>query len=450
MRLTADEGVPSVPVETLDRRCFDPAIETMSRRDIDVLQGEMLADALAYVDAHVPIYEDLWRHAGIRSGTVHSLDDLRDQVPLMSKDDIRAYRAAHADPFGGLARASDVAVVTSSSGTTGDPILHPGSHDHTSAKVGLARDWWEIGARPGDAIALMLFTFRGPAMLMPHVLGASTVLFDHHPGEFDRWCRASLALRPTVLYVFSGPLILAMRHMEEAGMLPYDLVDVFASYHGAVIGGDLLGGSARATLERWGVTPFLHTAVGDVGSATECREHDGLHAPDDSVLIEIIDPDTLLPVAVGDVGEMVVTSLRPRESNPLVRYRSEDLVRATTETCGCGRTSTRLWPLGRRGDEVIVDGRAVLPGSIWDAIESVPECGAGLFQVIRRQRQMDTLEVRVGYDPDVAGRSGAALRGALVDAIAAAAGVEPQVELVPYDALLRLGPPHKIPRVARQ
>jgi phenylacetate-CoA ligase len=424
---------------------LDSKIESMDRADLRAYQENRLLDALAYVEEHSPLFGHVWGSTGLRVAEISSLDEFRERVPFVDKDTVRAYRSASGDPLGGLRRLGDASALSSTTGTTGNPVVLPIGHGNG---VGLARDWWEIGVRPGDAVAFMLFTFRGPAWLTPHALGASCVLFDHHPSEFDRWCRASIELEPTLLYLLSGPLIMAMAYMEETGILPHPLTEVFASYKGVVIGGEHLGVHAREDLERWGAEPFLHTAVGDVGSATECREHDGLHASEDSVLIEILDPDGSAPVPEGEVGELVATNLTPRSGNPLVRYRSEDLVRASTAVCRCGRTGMRLWPVGRKGDEVIVDGTAVLPMDIWRAVESVHESAAGYFQLIRTAREMPTLKVRVGHDLKLGTRPLTAVLADLTDAIEQSVGVVAEIELVDNEDLLRLGPPHKIPRVA--
>jgi phenylacetate-CoA ligase len=107
-----------------------------------------------------------------------------------------------------------------------------------------------------------------------------------------------------------------------------------------------------------------------------------------------------------------------------------------------------MWPLGRKSDEIVVDGVSVLPLDVWGAIESVDACAMGLFQVIRAERQVDRLRLRVGYSLEPAPRLDS-VRDELMAAVLGATGVEPEVELVPNEALLRLGPPHKIPRVAR-
>ena len=120
-------------------------------------------------------------------------------------------------------------------------------------------------------------------------------------------------------------------------------------------------------------------------------------------------------------------------------------MRVTHEPCACGRTHGRVWPLGRKGDEVVVDGKSVLPGDVWAAVETVDETAAGLFQLVRSQREMPSLKVRVGYATE--GPKGLAdLRTRVTDAIGAAVGVVPDVELVENSVLLRQGPPHKIPQ----
>jgi phenylacetate-CoA ligase len=430
-------------------RMLDRSMEAMDRSDLLAYQEQRLPEALAYVESHSPFFAETWKAAGLRADEVSSLADFCERVPFVDKDTIRAYRGDRRDSLGGLRRMEHVATLSSSTGTTGDPLVLPSGYGYGPTDGGgLARDWWEIGVRPGDAVAFMLFTFRGAAWLTAHALGASCALFDHHPAEFARWSRASIELQPTLLYLLSGPLIMAMAYMEEAGLLSCDLTEVFASYRGVVIGGEPLGARARADLERWGGEPFLHTAVGDVGSATECREHDGLHLSEDSMFVEILDPQGTEPVREGDVGELVATTLVPRSANPLIRFRSEDLVRASTAPCRCGRTGMRLWPVGRKGDEVVVDGRSILPMDVWQIVEAVPESTAGYFQIVRTGRSMPQLKVRVGFDPGETGRAAVAVRADLTETIASVLGIAaPDIELVDNEVLLRQGPPHKIPRV---
>jgi len=226
----------------------------------------------------------------------------------------------------------------------------------------------------------------------------------------------------------------------------FDPRDVFSSYKGVTFAGEPLSPRARALAESWGVELFEHGNVGDVTGSFECVAHDGLHAWEDTVLLEGLDGGPDDPDADGRC-ELVATALNNHIA-PLIRFRSDDIVRLTTERCACGRTHARMWPIGRKSDEVVVCGLSVLPLDVWAAIESVDACAMGLFQVIRTAREVDRLRLRVGYAPDWSQRLDH-VRDAVRHAVLTATGTEPDVELVPDDALLRLGPPHKIPRVSR-
>jgi phenylacetate-CoA ligase len=108
-----------------------------------------------------------------------------------------------------------------------------------------------------------------------------------------------------------------------------------------------------------------------------------------------------------------------------------------------------MWPIGRKSDELLVQGKSVLPIDVWEAVETVDACAMGLFQVIRTGPEADALRLRVGYAPEWSAQLDAVGDGVRA-AVLSATGLEPDVELVPNETLLRLGPPHKIPRVARR
>ena len=122
-------------------------------------------------------------------------------------------------------------------------------------------------------------------------------------------------------------------------------------------------------------------------------------------------------------------------------------MRITRTPCPCSRTHARIRTVGRKGDEVVVAGRSVLPVDVWSAIDSIDACRLGLFQIIRPARELDELRLRVGYQ-DTAQARLSTLADEIAAAVTAEVGVTPAVELVPNAELLRLGPPHKIPRVA--
>ena len=434
-----------------DRRHFSPELEAMPRAELDALREEkLLGDLVPWSYERSGLIRETWDAAGVTPADIQTMDDYHEKVPFIDKDSIRSYRDRHGDPYGGLlcldpadpSMKGIFSAIFSTSGTTGDPTPAPYAGRGPSM---LVREFWELGARPGDHFLHCLFTFRGPGIHDTiRGIGATPVFVDHQPGDVEQLFRFSRELRPTGWYTLSGPLIMMIE--EAAARLGVDLEDVCSSYRGVIFAGEPLGPRARQRVEEWGLRLFIQTSLGDVGAATECQEHDGCHMWEDCAHIECLDPEDTLPVAEGERGELVSTTLVDKIA-PLLRYRSDDLVRVSREQCGCGRTHGRVWPVGRKGDELLVEGVSVLPGDVWGAVESIDETN-GLFQMIRPGREVDTLRLRVGYSSEGSGGL-PALRARVEDAVEEAVGVRPEIELVERDVLLRQGPPHKIPRVTK-
>jgi phenylacetate-CoA ligase len=422
---------------------YDEGAETMARPAIEALQAERLVELLPHAYEASPLIREAWDAVGLRPADVRGLEDLRAKVPFIDKEALRRFRDERDDPYGGMLAVdpAELTAIMSTSGTTGDPTLVPEVWGGERPGV-MTRDFWGMGVRPGDHLSLFLFSYRGPVYGFAHTLGAVPLLFDHDLAELPRLCELSLRYRPTALYNVGNTTLHALADLSGDGEGATDLRDVFSSYRGVVVAGEPVGARARAQAAAWGAELFEHTSVGDVTAGFECPEHAGLHVWEDSVVVECLDPQGDEPVADGEPGELVATTLFNRVW-PLVRYRSGDLVRVTRDACACGRTHARVWPLGRLGDEVVVDGRPVLPLDVWDAVESAPGAGLGLFQVLRPAREVDVLRLRVGHRPGEGDTAGA-VRAAVLEAI----GIEPEVELVTEAELLRLGPPHKIPRIA--
>jgi len=434
---------------------FDEEWETMPRARLEEEQLALLLDLLPYVYERSPLVRATWDAARVKPGDVRSLDDFREKVPFIDKDAVRRFRDERGDPYGGLlcVEPSELTAIMSTSGTTGDPTLvaERWGGGPPSRPTIVTRDFWGMGLRAGDRVALVLFTFRGPMYGLIQGLGATPVLVDYDPAEIGRLLELSVRYRPTIMYNFGNTLMSATpAAAERAGIDPKD---AFSSYLGVVWAGEPLGPRARALAAEWGLPLFEHTSVGDVTASFECTAHDGLHFWEDTAFVEGIEPEATshADAVVAPDGarcELVATALTNRVA-PLIRYRSDDVVRLTREPCACGRTHARMWTVGRKSDEIVVDGRAVMPIDVWGAIETVDACALGLFQIIRPGREVDRLHLRVGYAAADAARVDA-VHDEVVASVHAAIGIEPHVELVPDEQLLRLGPPHKIPRVTKR
>lgn len=426
---------------------LDP-VETASRDYLDRLQEAALIEQIKNGFENAPLIREIWNKAGVKPSDIKSMSDFREKAPMFDKDDQRAFRDNHSDLTGGFVpiRPGSTMSIGTTSGTTGDPTPVPNLR-RSPSEIAYARAAWHQGARPGDYLTHLLFTYRGGHRgRLNKELGWAEINYAMAPQEIPRIAEGSKRYRPTSMKVFASPFILMFeQYFEQSGDDP---VDVFSSYKGIIFGGEPLSDRLKALTQSWRITLFETTAFGEVSSGNHCRMHDGFHAPEDHGFIETVDPVTGEPVRDGEIGELVV-SMFCDPMMPFIRYRTGDLVIIDRSKCGCGSTHARFQLLGRATDQILVEGRSILPREIMGLIETEDETRSNLFQIIRSAREMDILKIRVGYDPARMKGNQAELHDRLKDKVHAAIGVPTEIELVDQAELLKLGPPHKIPRVAK-
>jgi phenylacetate-CoA ligase len=140
------------------------------------------------------------------------------------------------------------------------------------------------------------------------------------------------------------------------------------------------------------------------GTGLDCAKHEGIHYWADYYIMEILDPETLAPVAAGEVGEMVLTTLC-KEAAPLIRYRTRDLTRLIERPCSCGNVlpmHDRI--LGRSDDMIIFRAVNIYPGQIDEVLSTVSDAGCE-YQVHldRKDDGRDYMTIRLecceGYEP---------------------------------------------------
>ena len=137
------------------------------------------------------------------------------------------------------------------------------------------------------------------------------------------------------------------------------------------------------------------TEMSGPGVGGECEYQDGTHLWEDMFFPEIINPDTLEPVAPGEFGELVFTSLC-KEAMPILRYRTRDLTRLIYEPCKCGRTAVRMDRiLGRSDDMMIIRGVNVFPSQIETVLTEFPTYTPYYFITVDRKNNEDTFDLDV-------------------------------------------------------
>jgi phenylacetate-CoA ligase len=94
---------------------------------------------------------------------------------------------------------------------------------------------------------------------------------------------------------------------------------------------------------------------------------------DEGVIVEIVRPGTGDPVAPGEVGEVVVTTLTNTDY-PLIRFGTGDLSALLPGVSACGRTNMRIkgW-MGRADQTTKVKGMFVHPSQVAAIVGRHPE-----------------------------------------------------------------------------
>jgi phenylacetate-CoA ligase len=128
----------------------------------------------------------------------------------------------------------------------------------------------------------------------------------------------------------------------------------------------------------------------------------GLHGWEDCFIFEVIDPDTGQPVPEGGAGELVITTLA-KEALPMLRYRTRDITRVTTERCECGRTHLRIKRItGRNDDMLIIRGVNVYPSQIEAVLVGRPDMAPHYQLLVERRGTLDHVTVEIEAAPEVA------------------------------------------------
>ena len=371
----------------------DPiAIERLPRAELERLQLERLRRVVAYVTTRVPFYREAFRRAGVRPGEIRTLADLR-HLPFTVKDDFRATY-----PFGLLAvPMEDVVRLHASSGTTGKPtvVAYTRRDIETWSEV-MARTLVMGGVGPTDVVhnayGYGLFTGGLGFHYGAERVGAAVIPMSG--GFTDRQIMALRDFGSTVLCCTPSYSLYLAEALEEAGLAPKDLT-LRVGFFGAEPWTDGMRDAIEARLNLMALNIYGLSEVIGPGVSVECPERRGMHLAEDHFLPEIVDPGTLQPVPPGATGELVLTTLT-KEALPVLRYRTRDLTSLDPEPCRCGRTLVRIARItGRTDDMVIIRGVNVYPSQIEHALLALPELAPHYLLVLRRERALDTLEVRV-------------------------------------------------------
>lgn len=303
-------------------------------------------------------------------------------LPVLRKSDLSKAQGGNA-PFGGFTvkPATGFAHIFQSPG----PIYEPGGVDH---------DWWRmgrflhaVGIGPGDVVQNCFGYHLTPAGMI-----------------FESGARAVGA---TVLPAGTGQTELQVTAARDVGATAYagtpdylkvildkaDAMGVTLGFTKAAVGGGALFPSLRQEYADRGITCLQSYATADLGNvAYESAAMEGMIV-DEMVIVEIVTPGTGTPVAPGEVGEVVVTTLNP--DYPLIRFATGDLSAVLPGVSPCGRTNMRIkgW-MGRADQTTKIKGMFVRPEQVAALVDKHDEIVKARV-IAARDGEMDTMTVQI-------------------------------------------------------
>jgi phenylacetate-CoA ligase len=378
-------------------------IERASLDELRALQLTRLKATLQHAYANSPAYRVKFNAAGVRPDDCRTLADLA-KFPFTSKSDLR-----DAYPFGMFAvPRQQCARIHASSGTTGKAtVVGYTKNDIETWSQVMARSIRASGARPGDMVHVSygygLFTGGLGAHYGAEKLGLTVVPFGG--GQTERQVQLINDFRPDIIMVTPSYMLAIADEFERQGLDPSR-----SSLRLGIFGAEPWTNDMRVAIEqRLGIDAVDIYGLSEVmgpGVANECIEtKDGPTIWEDHFYPEIIDPDSGAPVADGEFGELVFTSLT-KEALPIIRYRTRDLTRLLP---GTARTMRRMEKItGRSDDMMIVRGVNVFPTQIEELILKRSELAPHYQCILTREGPLDDLTVAVETRPGPAPDSPAA------------------------------------------
>jgi phenylacetate-CoA ligase len=372
---------------------YNTRSETMPRDELEQLQIERLQSTLNRVYRNVAFYRTAFDAHKVNLERLKQVSALR-ELPFTTREDLR--KSYPYDMF--AVPLHDIARIHSTSGTTGVPIV-----------VGYTRNdlraWTECTARllvaAGVAqhdvvqIALNYSLFAGGFGFHQ---GAEQIGATVIPASLTTSLEKQIAImrdfKATVLISTPSHGINLVAGLEQLQIHPERL-----HLRLGLFGGERLSDSLRRQLEEQlrivSIDTYGLTEMMGPGVAGECQVRDGFHINEDHFIVEVIDPRTLEPVAMGEEGELVLTTIT-KEAFPLIRYRTGDITQLDPEPCPCGRTFIRMARItGRTDDQILFRGVGFFPSQIEEILSTV-EGTSPYYQIILDERGgVDTIEIRV-------------------------------------------------------
>ena len=432
-----------------DDAYWSPSLDAASRDELTAIQNDKLAAVTPFLYENSPFYRARFDRLGLAPTDIASIEDLP-KWPVVDKAEMMADATAN-PPYGTYSTIDDDDwasrgwMLFSSSGSTGVPRVFRYTHvDREYWEWANARAMWSMRIRPGDVLFPMVGF--GPHVWMWGVMVAADrlKLAVIPGGGMDARARAGIIerFRPTVIACTPSYALYLGRVMQDQGLDP-----AASSVTTLFTGGEPAMGierTRRRIEELWGCRTeefYGCTEVSPhVGGFTCPYATDGdsvfTHLMEDIQVWELVDADTRTPVAEGERGLTVCTSLNS-ESSPQLRFLVGDYTTFSTGICACGRSHVRAMGsfTGRADDLLNLRGIKFFPSQIEQAVRAVDGVRDEFEIVLSTDGSgLDLMTVRVEHDSH---RNGGPVAGAVAEQIRARCEVRADVEVLAPDTLAK-------------
>lgn len=364
----------------------------MSRDEMSALQGKRLHKIVSYVYHNVPFYRHKLQERDIRPDDIQTIEDIK-KLPFTTKQDLRDNY-----PFGlQAAPQSEIIRIHASTGTTGKPTIV----GYTRKDIGvwsecMTRCLTAYGVTRDDIFSVAygygLFTGGLGAHYGVENLGAAVV--PASTGNSEKHVRLIRDLGITGIACTPSYALYLAETMDRMGISRDDIHLRIGAF-----GAEPWTENMRKEIEsRLGLKAYNLYGLSEIMGpcvSYECEEQNGSHINEDHFYPEIVNPQTLEDIPMGQTGELVFTTLT-KEGMPLLRYRTRDLCTLLPGTCPCGRTNVRMGRiLGRSDDMLIIRGINIFPSQVESVILSTEEFAPHFLLIVDRVNNLDTLLVQV-------------------------------------------------------
>jgi len=410
-----------------------PKIRT--ERELKRIQTEGLQWTVNHVYKNSEFYRKRFDEAGVKPKRIKSLKDISRLPFTTSKDLQEGYPfPLRSIPFEKIVR------IHASSGTTGKrKVLCYTQRDINDWADMFARCYEMAGLTTKDrvqiAVGYGVWTAGVGFQSGVERLGATAIPIG--PGNIDMQCQFLEDFQSTVLCCTASMGILMAEEIEKRGLRNKIALKKL------IMGSERSSDAQREKMkELLGVDhvfdiPGLTELYGP-GTGLDCLYHEGIHYWADYYILELLDPETLQPVPPGEMGEMVITTLR-KEAAPLVRYRTRDLTKLIPRRCSCGSIlpmHDRL--LGRSDDMFIIRAVNIYPGQIDHILSHTKGVGSEYqIHLDRKEDGKDYMTIKVERMEGGGPAEDPALARSIEEEIKKQILVSGKVEIVHYGTLPR-------------